>query len=714
MSDSHQIGPRFDDEARARMQGLEHAQAEAPTALGWAAALLGCAALAWIVPHVDYIVRHTRLGMNLLPASSIFLVFVLALGWNVLLAGQRARLRLTRADLALVFATTMLVNPLVSDGFLGYLASEQLGVSYYARPENEWDRLLLPHLPERLAPRDPADPASEAPRPAAWFFSGLPPGRAIPWSLLLGPYLWWCLALLLVLTMFFALSALLHRQWSDRERLPFPLAQVPELMTAGMGGGERPAFFRDRLAWWGIAATLALHSWNALGDYFPTWPAIDLRNTSFGAKYLTEGWLRHLTPIFVNLYPSVIGIMYLISTEVSFSLWFFYIVVLKLGILVAALGFGLGNNENFFGGQAGESSVFTGQGHGAAFMLALASLWLARGLLGASLKQALGLARAEPHGEGVHPRALWLLLAAGLLGSVLWMVFVAEISWYWALPAALILLASATAVSRIVSEGGVFFLQMGASPAELLGAFFTPVAMGAGNFVRLSVWSRVFVFDWYRSCPMINVIGALHLGSVTNLKRRPLVLGLVAALAIAFAVGFVSFYGMLYRNPGGARPTERWVFESFPRGEFTGMAATVSKIESYERKRLEYGEAGRTMPAAEIPDVARTDRTRFFWMGVGAATMGLFLLLRARVFWWPHPIGYLMWMGLWPIKCMWFTYFLGWAIKALIVKFGGQRVYLKWRNFFVGLIVGEALATALWVFVAFLADHHDGYFMHYD
>ena len=74
----------------------------------------------------------------------------------------------------------------------------------------------------------------------------------------------------------------------------------------------------------------------------------------------------------------------------------------------------------------------------------------------------------------------------------------------------------------------------------------------------------------------------------------------------------------------------------------------------------------------------------------------------------------MMWMGLWPIRCMWFTYFLGWLIKTLILKFGGQRIYLRWRNFFVGLIVGEALATVVWLLVAFLTGSHDGYGMHYD
>jgi len=66
------------------------------------------------------------------------------------------------------------------------------------------------------------------------------------------------------------------------------------------------------------------------------------------------------------------------------------------------------------------------------------------------------------------------------------------------------------------------------------------------------------------------------------------------------------------------------------------------------------------------------------------------------------------------IFTMWFSYFLGWLIKMLILKFGGMRAYASGRRFFVGLVVGEALATILWIIIAWLTGLSLGYAIEYN
>ena len=48
------------------------------------------------------------------------------------------------------------------------------GAQYYATPENEWALLILPHLPEWIAPQDP-----EATK---WFYEGAPRTIGVPWA----------------------------------------------------------------------------------------------------------------------------------------------------------------------------------------------------------------------------------------------------------------------------------------------------------------------------------------------------------------------------------------------------------------------------------------------------------------------------------------------------------------------------------------------------
>ena len=713
MSFSFPHGPRFDEAARARLEGLEYAAAGGPSVRGWVLSLVSCAVLGVVVPYVDNVVHSTRLSLNLLPASSLLLTLTCVLVLNALIARGRVHLGLKRQDVAFIFCTTMLVNPLPSLGFLGYLSAAQMGPFYYARPENNWEKLLHPHIPEALAPRDPADPLAFGPRPVEWFFGGLPEGQSIPWGALALPYARWCLALVLVLTMFFSLAALLHRQWSQRERLPFPLVQVPVLLMEGLfeRARERPFALR-RLFWWGVAVTFFLHAYNALGDYVVNWPSLPLRIEHIDGTYLTERPWRHMRPYRFNIYPSVIGIMYLISLEVSFSLWFFFAAVLKVGVLIAVLGFGMGWDQWYFHGTEGPRSIFTAQGTGACLALVLAGFVMARSSLWRSLKQALGLLPAGGASDELSPRAVWLLLAAGLAGSAAWLCW-AGVSWHWALAATLLLLLSATGVARLVAEGGVFFLQMQAGPADIMNAAFTPVALGPGNLVLLSLWSRVFVFDWYRSCPMINLLGALHLGDRTGLRPRPLLAGLAAALLIVFTLGFFTFYYTAYTQPGGARGFG-WTWDGFPRGEGRDWADKVAKVEAFKAKQAAYQARGLEIAPVEVPDVARTDWKRLSWMLVGGVTLCLFLALRSRVFWWPHPIGYVMWMGLWPMTQMWFSYFLGWLVKLLLVRFGGRGLFLAWRPFFVGLILGEALATLLWVAIAAILGRTGGYTLEFN
>ena len=46
--------------------------------------------------------------------------------------------------------------------------------------------------------------------------------------------------------------------------------------------------------------------------------------------------------------------------------------------------------------------------------------------------------------------------------------------------------------------------------------------------------------------------------------------------------------------------------------------------------------------------------------------------------------------------------FLGWLIKALIVRYGGAQLYRKALPFFVGLVMGEFTVGSLWTFYSII------------
>ena len=87
----------------------------------------------------------------------------------------------------------------------------------------------------------------------------------------------------------------------------------------------------------------------------------------------------------------------------------------------------------------------------------------------------------------------------------------------------------------------------------------------------------------------------------------------------------------------------------------------------------------------------------WLYKGVGAAVMAGLMLAQHRYPWWPfHPLGF-------PIGAvfgrMWFSVFVAWLIKALILKYGGSRLYAHIRPMFLGLILGELVAGGAWVVI---------------
>lgn len=56
-----------------------------------------------------------------------------------------------------------------------------------------------------------------------------------------------------------------------------------------------------------------------------------------------------------------------------------------------------------------------------------------------------------------------------------------------------------------------------------------------------------------------------------------------------------------------------------------------------------------------------------------------------------------------PIEKLWFSFFIGWAVKTLLLKFGGQESAHGVRPFMTGLIPGNAAAMVLWMIYGFYA-----------
>ncbi len=92
------------------------------------------------------------------------------------------------------------------------------------------------------------------------------------------------------------------------------------------------------------------------------------------------------------------------------------------------------------------------------------------------------------------------------------------------------------------------------------------------------------------------------------------------------------------------------------------------------------------------------------WQGLGFVLSGgvimfLLIVMRYRFLWWPlHPIGFVT-PGQFPMNNVWFSIFLGWLFKYIIVKYRGLKGYRQARPFFLGIVLGESFIAGVWAVV---------------
>jgi len=87
-----------------------------------------------------------------------------------------------------------------------------------------------------------------------------------------------------------------------------------------------------------------------------------------------------------------------------------------------------------------------------------------------------------------------------------------------------------------------------------------------------------------------------------------------------------------------------------------------------------------------------------FFFG-GGMVMLLLTWMRQRLLWWPfHPIGFPIGANM-LMNHIWFSVFIAWGVKVVVLRYGGAAFYRSSQTFFLGLIMGEVLCNGIWVVI---------------
>lgn len=666
--------------------------------------------------------RGTLFIGNHLPNGTYFIVICMVLVWNPLahllstLFGfcrdgrewLRRRLMFGTGELVVSLSLMLLGSWTPTSGLYRYFHRILIMPWNFLPSHPSWQKFdLMGYLPQKLFPLGdklaPGETVADLPgkgpemnalyeKVYGGFFNGAATGNSLlDKNSLLDIFqywepsmLWYWGPLFVLFTIaIVAMSVIVHRQWAHHEQLSYPLAVITSSIIRRDRGRVLPDIFYSRMFQVTAVAVLAIQL---------------LRLGAVWSQYIPSPWLSWWWPV-NKLFPilnesgcaggiyngtlffSIIGITYFLASEIGFTMGVSNIL---LTVVMAEYYLSSGRQLNSMDMANWRGGAYVGY--------ALILLYTGRDYYWKVLKKALLLDKVNGQDERDTFWAAWLLLLA-FGGMAALLVYAFEFDWVVALVFVLLLLLLFLVFTRIVCETGVPFLQPGWQPANMMLRGFGPTFFGAKALTGVNWISAVLTTD-PRECLMPFVSNSLKVADDNKVRMRPLVVFGLVALMLALVVGFFARFTVSYSfGSNDDWHATQWV----PASHFDDSALSISAMQA--TGVLDSANAASGL--GKFLQIAPDGRNVTFIL-LGIAGVAAFSFLRFRFTNWPlHPLLFLVW-GAYSTDRMFYAFLIGWGIKALIVYFGGGRIYQRLRPVFLGLIVGELGASAVGILVGFI------------
>jgi hypothetical protein len=551
---------------------------------------------------------------------------------------------LSRGELLVIFLFVTVASTMSAQGVLRLLFATICSPFYFAEMDIGSVQKVIPAW---MVPHDAVAMRR--------FWEHAPDGR-VPWDLWWRPGLIWLGFFLVFWWTLYCMMALFHRAWAEDERLSFPLTYLPLEMTRG--ASETRSFFRNPIMWAGFIIAALYNLVNIAHAFSPSVPAIG-REFDLAPLFTSAPW-NAVVPLSFGFRPELIGLGFLVSTEISLTVWFSFLLMKLAAVAFVSNGY-----------PPGKLPYPLEQGIGAYLVLAGMIVWLARRNLRAAWRLAiLGQPKAGP--EGIRYR--WLL--AGLFGgfALIWgFVTVAGMASWVAFIYLLIILAVALVYGRVRAETGVplvWLFPAGMQKSVLLYTFGSRPFAASGPST-LPMWS-VFSFLGRGYFPAMTGYQTEGMAITRRAGIQParVAFALFLAVATGFAVGWYNHLTPYYRH--GAALVE------------PGIWGTWTALHDYQGALNAAG-------SPTLPDLSRVWPT---CIG-GITVMGLALLRLRFAGFLLHPLGYAMSCSAGDL--LWGPFLVVWLAKSLVLRYGGMRLYQQAVPFFLGLALGHfAVAGVGW------------------
>jgi hypothetical protein len=466
----------------------------------------------------------------------------------------------------------------------------------------------------------------------------------------------WTVLVALVCLAMLCINTLMRDEWTNREKLAFPIIQVPiEVVRMGTG---RSKILRSRYFYIPFLIMFAIDIINGFHFIYPSIPLINVRFLADLVQFFpsppwnTVGW----TPIGLFPYMAVIG--FFMPSDLLFSCIFFFFFRKAQQVFTYSIGYTESAGVFGGGGLVPSPPYFSEQSWGAFLGLFATTVWVARGYLKEVWHQ---IWHGHPQGDrGVPHRIAFFglvfsLMGLGGIGSLvgipIWMLYFVTI----------LFLVFSIALTRMRAQIGAPSHEMAfMGPNQMLVDFVGSSGQSQAGISR--VVTMFFIFNRiHRTHPMPHQLEAMKMGEEARINQRALFMAILAATIVGSIIGHLCY---IYKGYRWAAPRAG--------GDTAGVVTQLI-------------EQGRPPNTAGI-----------LFVFVGFSFVMLLDFIRFRIPTFPlHPAGYALAMNF-GLDYFWMGLIIVWLVKVFVERYYGLKGHSKLHEVAIGIILAEFCAEAIW------------------
>ena len=559
---------------------------------------------------------------------------------------------LSQAEFITIYTMLSIASGLAGHDTLALTIPALPHAFWFATPENDWADLIHPYIPEFLVVSD-----KEILR---GIYDGETPfyNRRIMGAWV-GSTLWWTSFIIATSTIMICLNVIARKQWTEHEKLAYPIIQLPMAITERGGAA---GFFRNRLLWYGFVVAALINVWHGLAYFFPSLPDFSVRhNARDWGKFFTDRPWNAMGGIPVPLYPFVIALGFFLPLDLSFSLWFFYLFSKIQRVVGSALGI------------PGPFPYLSEQSIGGWLAIFIMAVMVTRRHLANVCRTILGHAGSiDDSQEPISYRAsLLLIIISGFY--ILWFTLKAGMTFWIIIPYFLFFYALSVGITRVRAEIGPPAHEMAGmcNGQQFLINLLGTRPLGGRNlgFITLNWWMSG---RGYREHIMPHQLESFKMAERASMNTKKLVFAMLLAVIWGSLVTFWATLSELYRLGGAVTGAGGGIGPSIGHiGQFNWLSGLLN----FPRE----------------PDLPATGA-----MAGGVGFTFFLMVMRSRFMWFPlHPAGYAISLT-GGVGYFWSCLVIANVLKWLTLQFGGAGSYRKAIMLMFGIMLGEYVVGAFW------------------